>query len=684
MLELKELRIKGIGRFLEEQVIDFNSLGNLTQVDGQNNNTGGSSGAGKSTVFHALDYLLGISNKPNTVLKCRYSEDSPSVKGIFELDGIPLTISRSKKLLIDLDGKVITGSSEVTEGELDRILAIPRDLFRKILHKRQKEGGFFLQMTPKETSDFLTDCLGHGEIKKKIEKLEAKFKELSEKKISLSNNLESSRSALKATADAIRSLGVAPIKDIDQQTILDLKGKAEKSSEELSTVQNSHKLEMETLNLSRPQLDQKSFDLRQQEIYEKELVEIRAQRQAVFLTEHNRQTEINRNISIKKMELEKLSYQIRTADHVKNEAIKMALEIKKIRESICPTCEQTWVTENAKRAETVHLEKLENFKEQIRLGNVASEQMVSAYADIKTWTDEAVPKIPEGSIELENRDQGLILLISQEKSREKDFANAQHYLNKIKLDQFAEQQKLLTDKQYLTQAQLRGQCDIDRRAFETAVNKLKSYDEARARFETSLASLKAQEASYALKIGDITYNLGNAEKELEMAEELKRAVKSYLSCSFDDALITISDNATKLIRNIPNMANATIQLEGIKETQAGKIKEEVNAVIHMDGEENIDIRSLCGGERTAMDLAIDLSVIDLIETRANKGINVFILDEPFDGLDTVCIEMALDVLKNSNINKKLVIVDHNPEVKQIVESKLTVIRDGATSRVMQS
>ena len=41
MLTLKELRFKGIGRFVEEQTINFETLGNLIQVDGLNKNTGG-------------------------------------------------------------------------------------------------------------------------------------------------------------------------------------------------------------------------------------------------------------------------------------------------------------------------------------------------------------------------------------------------------------------------------------------------------------------------------------------------------------------------------------------------------------------------------------------------------------------------------------------------------------------
>jgi DNA repair exonuclease SbcCD ATPase subunit len=165
------------------------------------------------------------------------------------------------------------------------------------------------------------------------------------------------------------------------------------------------------------------------------------------------------------------------------------------------------------------------------------------------------------------------------------------------------------------------------------------------------------------------------------ALETKRAIKTYVSFSFNEALDAIGDKATKIIRCIPNTKNATIEFEGTKETQKGTVKEEVNAVISVDGELGVPIKSLSGGERSSTDLAVDLAVIDYIESKTGKGLNLFILDEPFTGLGTVEIEMALEVLKNANINKKLFIVDHNAEVKQMVQDRLIVVRDGLTSKV---
>lgn len=81
MLKIKTLKFKNIGRFVTEQVINFATLDGLIQVDGVNNNTNGSSGAGKSTIFQALDYLLGLNDTPLTILQSRLTKEGIWVQG---------------------------------------------------------------------------------------------------------------------------------------------------------------------------------------------------------------------------------------------------------------------------------------------------------------------------------------------------------------------------------------------------------------------------------------------------------------------------------------------------------------------------------------------------------------------------------------------------------------------------
>lgn len=683
MLKLKELRFSGIGRFVEEQVIDFTKLANLVQIDGQNLNTNGSSGAGKSTVFNALDYLLGLNDIPNTVLQSRLTKEALNVTGVFELDGKTLTISRGKKLSVEFDGELTVGSNKLAEEKLDQILAMPRQMFRLLLHKRQGEGGFFLHFTPKETHEFLTDCLGHGDLKRKSELLDKNVKELEEKLASLLSKVEAGKASLTATQNALAALGSAPVKEVGQDLILTLKAKAEASASELAAIQTRHKLESEALELTRPVPKTTTPDSSKRTSYEKEINEVRAEASRLVLAERDRVSELNNQISTLKLQASQLKHQIQTSEAVKSEASKCALEIKTIRDHKCPTCDQSWLTDSAKTAENALIEKVKNLKDKIAQGAQAQLDLAKVEKDIETLTSQAVLVIPEGVTQLQAREKELEALISEEKQKENDFSAAQNHINRTISAEFAEKQKELLRKHSLEADQARGQVDIDRRTLEAAVNKMKSYEEARMRYERTLKSLKEQEQR---TLDDLTANSVlylAVEEQFQLAEEAKRAIKSFTSCSFDDALEEIGDTATRIIRGIPNMANATIQLQGVRETKDGKVKEEVNAIINVDGEVAIPIKSLSGGERSSVDLAVDLAVIDLLESKTNKGIDIFILDEPFTGLDTVSIEMALEVLKNSNLSKRLVIVDHNPEVKQMVESRLVVVREGTTSKVMQ-
>lgn len=681
MLILKKLRLRAIGRFVDEQVIDIEKLSNLVQVDGQNNNTGGSSGAAKSTIFNALDFLFGLNTTPNSVLQSRLTDDSMFVEGTFDFDGLPLIITRSKKLKIELDGKVTTGSSKLSEEKLDQILSIPRNLFRPMLHKKQGERGFFLSLTPKETNDFLTDCSGFSRFKKHIIDLDEKIVELTKTVSSLNISLENKKSALSATQNAIESLGEAPIKEISKEMVLALKGKSDASNSVLSELVAKHKLEMANLELTKPISSQYTFDYSLRNSLENELKLVEKQANQLLIDETARVHEVQKSILETQAKKADLKNKIQKAEEATKQAVKTATEIRKLRENICFTCEQQWLTDTARKKEAELLETIKKYKEIIdpKVNLISqSEYLETQLTDLILQSE---VKLPDGHSELTNKIKDLKASIELDKANETKVRNAHFEVQKKERDEFDNKYKQLKTSHAVELQQANGQAQLDTKLFESAVTKMKMYEDSRTRHEKTSISLEQQKKSCNEEIFKITQDLAIQDKQLSKMEELKRAVKSYLSCSFEQILEDISENATNLVRNVPNMANATVQLTSIRETKEGKLKEEVNAVLHMDGEENIDIRSLSGGERSSVDLAIDLSVMTLIERETNKGINIFILDEPFNGLDSVCSEMALEILKNTHSNKKILVVDHNPIVKESISDKILVIRNGETSNV---
>jgi DNA repair exonuclease SbcCD ATPase subunit len=173
--------------------------------------------------------------------------------------------------------------------------------------------------------------------------------------------------------------------------------------------------------------------------------------------------------------------------------------------------------------------------------------------------------------------------------------------------------------------------------------------------------------------------LKTLEKNILLSEESIRLIKNFTLQKFQDTLNYIGHRATEIINLIPNMANAVIFFENSKETKSGSIKNEVNAVINLEGDSAIPIKTLSGGERTSADFAIDIAVGEMIENMTQKGVNFFIIDEGFDGLDSISKIQCLEILKSLNTDKKILMVDHSSEVKEMVYDTIIVKRIGEKS-----
>lgn len=779
MLIPKKLTLKACGRFVESQTIDFTKLSGLNQLEALNNNTGGSSGSGKTTLAHALEYNLGINDLPISVLQSRLTKEPLYTLGEYDLDGTPVTIERGKsKFSVTVGDQVTTGSSKLTEEELDKILGMPRDLFRKIMHKRQGERGWFLDMGPSDTGKFLTSCLGLEKEQTKIVTLDARLTALETSRLSTWHAVETHKSAIEATERAIHNLGSPPTLETDPTVLEGLKKKHLEATENHRLVRENNKKEIEELEKLRPQVKTNPFDRSNIERIEKEVAEIlqninrlekleldrqsqvkskisdlqvtASQFNGIELTrqsevkakisslkmevqklqqaEQNRQSQVQAKISQNKIENIKASALVSDGNKAKEEAIKLAEELPKVRNAICPKCERDgWTNDKAKAEEAQILSKLQEYKKAVVAGMEASKkilsleeekkqlevelkpQTISGLEDInaqfKQLEEESKPRVlPEVQqindyveklkvesqpltvqeavelkmkIDLKNKE------LSSLRQEEKSHQSKEDSKSQSLLAEFAQKQTALRQSHESTLKFVVDEENKILRDLTEVQNKIRSFEESKKRFEESKKKFDEQINSYNLELFKRNQELALILEEIELATESKKAIKSYLSCSFEDALDSIGNAATTFIRCLPNMATATIQFEGLKETKEGKIKEEVTCLISMDGEVGIPIKSLSGGERSSTDLAIDLSVIHFIEERTGKGFGLFILDEPFTGLDSKNILEALEMLKESAKDKKLLVVDHNVEAAQFMENKILVVRDGLTSRVVQ-
>lgn len=670
MLKLLSLSFKNIRSFDSEQTLDFSHRDKLIQVDGRNENTGGSSGAGKTSIFMSLDYLLGISDVPATVLQSRLTKEPIEVTGHFLSNEVPITITRSKKsgLTIQTPSETISGNVKLAEEKLDDIIGIPRKIFRKMVHKKQKEGGFFLNMTAKETYEFFISILGLDKYILQSDKISENIKKMSKEIEACSSDIDRYQGQVRSLEDVLKAkekpICKANQKDLDRLSesrkvlegvLLSIDGE---KSQKIQSIAPPKKISRGTED-GQLQAVQESLNALINE--EKE---IESNMQALLNKYSECQQEIGTIQNVVMKEAQGLGQQIK------------ALKEKEVylKQSTCPTCKQQWVDKNID-TEIVNVNQEADRLIQEVLAMKARIEQKPILEENLAQLNQAKDKLSGQINDIKTRKNALSIEYAtlKEKNTNAFLSEELEYNKKIKdlEDSYRSQIDAVLEKLGAVDTEIKNQEFI-----------LKSYNEAMAVYQKEVDHINKA-------IADARSSLkSNEEKrqvlvnKVSVAEEAKRLIKSYIITTFSDTLDSIGDMATQVLSSIPNMANCTVYFESCKETQSGNIKDEVNVVINMEGVDAIPVKSLSGGERTAIDLAIDLAIIDTVEAKVGKGADFFVIDEPFDGLDSICKENCLEVLRQVDTNKKIIMVDHSSELKEMVSDVITVVKQGESSTVL--
>ena len=685
MLSLKRLTFNNIGRFITEQTIDFTQYDKLVQVNGVNKNTGGSSGAAKSTVFHALDYLLGINDIPATALQSRLTKETILVEGDFEVDTIPLTIKRSKKdgLTIKFGDETISGNVKLAEERLEEIIRVSRKLFKKMVHKKQKEGGFFLNLTAKECYDFLMKALGLEKTSEKTAKIDEDIKTINIRIIQLGHAIDAMTNSVDEI-EQIMDFEKAPTCNVNLSDIEKIEFCLQTVSSQIKSLEAKKQEDTSKLEAMRPvkyvlsnEEDSRIGDL------ELKLNCLKSDKTKILMEHLDKKKKLTQAIDDIKSKLYQIGFARKAIDASVAEMKELIAQKTHIEESKCPTCLQQWAGDTAANKITSINNTLANLKQNI----LDSKTKVGSEPELRSQLERIEDILKK--LDCEGGTNDIDMQISDISTK----------IVEIKANRSSEIQKL--ENEYLKKLnehneQIKGVRDTfemylkpKKEEFDFLNRDLQSKKTEFLYFKTSLESYNSKMEKYKKTLDEKKLNLQDAilqkeqkNKELAVAEETKRLIKTYTLQIFQDSLDYIGTNASEILSDIPNMTNVTVYFEGCKENQSGTIKDEVNPIVNMDGYEDINIKTLSGGEKTAIDLAVDLAVIDMVELKAGMGADFLILDEPFDGLEDINIAQCLEVLKQVDTNKKIIIVDHNPIAKEMITDTIVVERDGEQSVVL--
>jgi DNA repair exonuclease SbcCD ATPase subunit len=407
---------------------------------------------------------------------------------------------------------------------------------------------------------------------------------------------------------------------------------------------------------------------------------------------------ISNNVNNKNTEIQqassaifKIREHIKELNQLKNKAVeldssvqKLCNELKHLEAGDCPTCLRVWETEeNAQKMQQI-ANQIESNKKIIEeylkeVQKIPHYKMMEKKAEelLQNRIDRAINVLEEKDlIELQEKQRVLM----NEKENIKSTAN-QECLKRVNEWNY----KILNINKKYNEESSGLETQISHLAHEIEKIQLKknNYTQALEIYEKDCKNIKDKISLNSDELQKQLFELKTLEKNTLLSEESIRLIKNFTLQKFQDTLNYVGHRATEIINLIPNMANAVIFFENSKETKSGSIKNEVNAVINLEGDSAVSIKTLSGGERTSADFAIDLAVGEMIENMTQKGVNFFIIDEGFDGLDSVSKIECLEILKNLNTNKKILMVDHSSEVKEMIYDTIIVKRIGEKSFIYE-
>jgi len=695
------MQISAFRNFDVNQEVEFPKT-QVTSIVGQNKDSGGSNGTGKSSLAIATKVnLFGpkSSSLSSKNLENRYINGKAHLVGFYDLDGKELIVDRTigGKLTFSYDNKTIDGKVEDVQDRLNELLKINSEQFTILSSKEQGEYGGFLLMKDSEKKDFLSsffDVTHIEEAKKKADE-ESKFKEgqiavisgkieygktivtkLNEKVTATQKKLDESQETLKeiqalTEVRAILATELDTIKEMLEEeafavyvntldTVKEAKLKAEQKVAEL-------KAQVLTLTENKAAATKRLTEVNElskpTDIPE-ELTTKRAQADAILLELSSRQKKssaLNTDLAL----LDAKQARLRT-------------DLTSIQSASCTACGAP-LKEDVKAAKiskiSSEIATLDN--QRVLIEAAAKEVAVTddhhnKAAELKKAAEDAIAdfKLAHNQDSLKREARTLTDSLSS-------MSSGINNLNSlISLEERSPQ--LAIDQVRLT---LRSKAsDLN--------NRILMHDNAISSKLNVIESIKKDLVDSTNNLEAMTKEFEVLEKQKsEMSQELeilnhvsKIASKSgFIGYIFDSILEDLNMEINENLKMIPVASNFSLQFSSDKVSKQGAVSKAITYQL-LSGEEAIEFDSLSGGEKLSVILAVDEALDSTMSRRLGITVGWKFLDEQFYWIDENSKEAILDFYRLKSADRAYFIVDHASEFNAAFDSKITIIKENNLAR----
>lgn len=700
---LKNLTLKNFRSFTDA-FIEFDESGLML--------LGGDSGAGKSSIPIAISIALGNSHFSIKDQRTWGSKSPMSVGLEFETSlGTWKVIRGDKSILHTPSGETITGTAAV-DTRLALEFGVSLEILGALTYRKQKQAGLFLSMTDSEKKEFLSGVLDLDKYEKAIELSASEIK-------ALETQISNRKFALQGLDARARSLPDIQMEEVNTWPI---EVAIDELRQEIDKMQLSFKNKEESLNglrLSQSAIEKEISALFEERLRDAKNILAEVNVKTFKLVESEQISELKRALEQAESMLKKLRESDRLSQKnfdIQRDSLRLSIKnlqskadakvrlvadkqrtesnLKKLSESICPTCSQEWSQNQAQ--EKAWRTELESILAGILAADQAAADIMNLTQEERTLVWNADPRIVrfeeivmtiKGDIR-EEEGKTLQQRISFEAAKKQEAMAASLAISNLANEQTATVATRCSELVALSQV-----LEQEIRDLLVSINKQNSVlseQQLKLRMISSenVARKKAFEASQADKAKLTSEIASNSEKLKELESSLAAEQdfsdlignKGFLGAIFEDILNEISQETNVILSAVANTSNVTIHFSSESLTAKGIVRKEIRPVVSINGfVANLD-SGPSGGMRTTIDLAVDLALANIIQRRANSAPGFLILDEAWEGLDLPSRGNCLDLLSQNANERLFIVIDHASETGQRFSKVVDVnIQNGISS-----
>lgn len=711
MIRLKSLTLSGCRSIKGPETISFPERG-LIRLTGQDTRTGGSSGAGKSSVLHGIMYALGCADIPATQLRSSLGSDTDLSVALQIEDtdgGAPVSfvkdflIRRGTNAESSILGYLcVTGHEAVTRTLKGLFAGCDTSLIKAISYRGQDTDSSFLSKNDSERKEFLATVIPQ------LSKFESMEESSVERVTSLEVEAEGAKRLVASLREAVASVSdsISSIGEVDDVAV----------SSALAEVVEQRAATSSLLSLQTASLDK--IDREVADEYHDRLTELSDQLSSLMKAcppspDASRLTRIidlqrdcrsrlsrlrdddQRRRAMSDAEVSKICVEIARLDGEIEKIPVAETAVQKCRTDLavvvanaCPTCRRQW-TESQDEATRLEARIADLSVELDRLRG-----LVGRRASLQTHLD-AVPLF-EPSPTITALEKSLAQLETEESTeREKGLEVVSRWRseNAARVAELSSSKDRILRQMDEDRISRRDACSKNMSGLSALLDTLREEEVGLVRRRTVIETNKKALDRLNISLREAQDKLAAASSEVDRIEIALRAERDlvalvgrsgFLGFIFDEILREISDETNRILSRVPNTTTTTIVMSSDKVSKNGKVKKNITATANINGVQ-MDLRTgPSGGQKSMIRLAVDIAIMTVVERRAGLHIGWLLLDEPFNGLGAIEKEAVMEVLREVARNKMVLVIDHATESRDAFDSVIELEYDGTVTRLKGS